>query len=81
MNKKTTEYQSRYVAYASSQGNTPEKQIHLDSQVYPGGKMAGYICWITTMWGKWADESRQTKAWGSAWSSEQHKAFDAWLSA
>lgn len=37
----------RYVAYAASQGRTPEAMQAHDEQAWPGGRMAGFILWIS----------------------------------
>lgn len=76
---KSEEYQSRYVAYASAHGNIPPEQLKHDSVNWPGGKMAGYLIWITQMWRTWADEAGEVAQYGDAWSPSQHTAFDAWL--
>lgn len=34
-------------AYAASQLRTPEDQLAFDTKQYPGGKMTGFIIWIT----------------------------------
>lgn len=37
----------RYVAYAKSQGRTPEQQFEHDQNEYPDGAMIGFILWIS----------------------------------
>jgi hypothetical protein len=43
----TTKYQPRFVAYAKAHGRTPNAQIKHDTGKYPGGKMCGFILWIS----------------------------------
>jgi len=42
-----TEYQPKYLAYCAANGNTPEQQLKADANAYPGGKMCGFILWVT----------------------------------
>jgi len=41
------EFTPHFIAYASSNGNTPEKQLEVDDKKFPGGKMCGFILWIS----------------------------------
>ena len=41
------DFQSRYIYYAKSQGNTPENQLIIDEEKYPGGRMCGFILYIS----------------------------------
>jgi hypothetical protein len=44
----TTEtFQPRYVAYAKFHGTSPSKMLTRDSVLFPGGKMVGFILWIS----------------------------------
>lgn len=36
-----------FVAYAKTHGRTAEQQLEHDAEQYPGGRMAGFICWIS----------------------------------
>jgi len=36
----------RYILYSESQGRTPNEQLAYDEEVWPGGKMCGFILWI-----------------------------------
>lgn len=45
---KTNEYQPRYVAYAKSNGMTPDAMLAHDKIEYPGGRMCGFMCWISS---------------------------------
>lgn len=40
------DWNPRFVAYAKSNGLTPEQQLAKDRSRYPGGCMAGFITWI-----------------------------------
>lgn len=36
-----------YIQYCNFYGNDPELQLEIDSKLYPGGCMTGYILWIS----------------------------------
>jgi hypothetical protein len=38
-----------FTAYAMAHGNTPEKQLEIDTELWPGGKMCGFVLWISEM--------------------------------
>lgn len=40
-------YQPRYLAYAKAHNMTPEAMLTHDEKEYPGGKMCGFILWIS----------------------------------
>lgn len=43
----TEKYQFRYLVYCRKNGNnTPEEQLKIDENKYPGGLMCGFILWI-----------------------------------
>lgn len=72
-------YNNRYVAYAASRGCTPQDQLVDDDQKWPGGKMAGFMIWISKAWQEWAEETGECKKYGDEWSDQQHGNFDDWL--
>lgn len=71
------EAQPRYVAYAQAHGKSPAEMLAHDAAQYIGGKMTGYICWISEQWAAW-DKSR---GHGSGWirTIEDHEEFTKWL--
>ncbi len=40
-------WNERFVYYALFNGNSPEKQLEIDKEEYPGGSMCGFISWIS----------------------------------
>lgn len=70
-------YNPRYIAYASAQGLSPKAAMIRDADLWPGGKMAGYILWIHHQWATW-DAKMKHKS-NHIRSVEEHRAFDAWL--
>lgn len=69
----------RYVVYARAHGQTPEQMGSSDVQLWPGGRMTGYIVWIEERW----SEYRALRGWIRQYplSPADHAAFDAWLEA
>ena len=67
--------QPRYVAYAAAHGRTPDAQLAADRQAYPGGRMAGFIVWVSQQLRAW----RQIAKHVGPLLPEHHAAFDAWL--
>jgi hypothetical protein len=69
------DWNPRFVAYARSQGRTPEDQAGFDDELYPGGRMTGFILWMSHQWEKFrGNRSRYTP-----WSQEDYAAFDAMI--
>ncbi len=69
------EWNPRYVAYAASNGLTPEAQMEHDTEEFPGGKMAGFILWMSRKWQEW--RKANGRKWWDPTSDEDQAAFDA----
>lgn len=41
------DFNPRYLAYCEAQGNEPDKQLQIDADRFPAGKMVGFLCWCT----------------------------------
>lgn len=77
-------WNSRFVAYARSQGCTPKSVLTLDEKRWPGGLMTGFILWMNEQWTAWKSLQsplRQDYARKFGWvlSEEDHANFDRWL--
>ena len=68
----------RFAAYATSHGKTPEEMLRYDEEFYPGGRMAGFVIWIS---GKWMEYCRQTGARRDFLTQENHEKFDKMIGA
>lgn len=42
-----------YVAYALAHGRAPRAMLDADVLDWPGGKMCGFILWMSTRWAQW----------------------------
>lgn len=40
-------YSSTYLAYCAEHGLTPSEMLARDTALFPGGKMAGFIAWVS----------------------------------
>jgi len=72
-------FNPRFTAYSAASNRSELAQIEFDSVRWPGGKMAGFMLWVSSMWHKWSRETGEKPEWGSSWSDRQHKLFDRWL--
>lgn len=57
----------RYVHYAAEQGRSPEAQLEHDIEKYPGGRMTGFLLWISARWAEWS------KHYGPAAATKLHE--------
>lgn len=67
----------RYLAYATAQGLSPKDCLARDTELWPGGKMTGYLLWIHRQWRDWDEKNKHPAE--HIRDSEEHRAFDAWL--
>lgn len=74
---KTSEMNPRYLCYCTAHGKSPDEMFEHDKARWPGGVMAGFICWITQQWGDWKAENN---AFNLPIGEVEHKKFDQWLS-
>ena len=65
------DWNPRYVAYAKSKGNSPEKQLEEDKEY-----MAEFMIWINSKWDEWHKAIGKRKEFHTL---EDHAAFDKWL--
>jgi hypothetical protein len=70
------EWNSRFLAYCDAMhgGADPETVLARDRKTYPGGRMAGFLCWNSaqiTAWRKETGHGENTPL--------DHDAYDAWL--
>ena len=68
-------HQPRYVAYCRAHGRTPSEMRAADEIAWPGGRMAGFILWI----------SERRRAWFASCGYRHdaivdERAFDGYLS-
>jgi hypothetical protein len=70
-------YQPRYLAYCASHGKTPAQMLRHDRKAWPGGKMCGFILWISARWQEWKKANGRGR-W-DVLSQADHDNFDAWL--
>jgi hypothetical protein len=70
-------WQPRYVQYSRQHEKTPAAMLAHDAERWPGGKLCGYILWVTARWSEWDSLNGHSKE--HVRSNEEHAAFDAWL--
>lgn len=79
------EWNPRYRVYARRHGKTPEEMLAHDEHAWPGGRMAGFMLWISQQWTAWAKLKGMTRtASGSndtPISEAMHEEFTGWLEA
>ena len=71
----------RYVAYARAHGHTPEGMLAHDTEAWPGGKMAGFILWISQQWHAWyaLPAQKGRKRHNDVLGDDDYASFDAML--
>ena len=79
--KAPTVYNRRYLAYATAHGRDPEAMLAHDEQAWPGGKMAGFMLWISERWQAWARERGIVSLNNHVKSDEDHADFDRFIGA
>ena len=78
-------WNSRFVAYATAHGRTPEDQMSHDREAWPGGAMAGFQTWLGERWREWTDAASppsfraRSKRDQLLYRSEHVREFDSWL--
>lgn len=76
-----TDWQPRYVAYATAHGRAPSAMRDSDRERWPGGPAVGFLLWMGWAWRAWAREAGHPRAkdpYAPLWPAD-HAAFDAWL--
>ena len=70
----------RYACYARAHGRSPAAMLDHDKRAWPGGRMCGFIVWLSARWVDW--ERAHGYRRGDAINRANRAAeFDAWLSA
>lgn len=65
----------RYLAYCVAHGRTPEEMLAHDAERFPGGKMAGFIVWISRQVREW----RSTRRVGADLSDDEQEDLTRWI--
>ena len=73
------DYQPRYLAYCRAHGRTPEAMLAHDSDAWPGGRLCGFILWISDRWHEWRVATGSRAHALDRKTDAEHAAFDAWL--
>jgi len=86
------QWTSRYTAYATEHGRSPEEMLEADTERYPGGKMCGFTLWIRAKWKEWRklfgpapvriphlQGAPNLGYWDWTPTDDDHKRFDEWL--
>ena len=66
----------RYIAYATSNGKTPEDMLATDKKEFPSACMMEFILWIGRKWNEWCGITGNRVDFKT---QEMHDDFDAWL--
>jgi hypothetical protein len=73
-----TDWNPRFVAYARAHGKSPEAMLEADRETWSGGKMAGFMLWMSERWREWRSINRRGR--DDVLSNEDHASFDAFIS-
>lgn len=74
-----SDWNPRFVAYASAHGRSPDEQLEHDRSEYPSARAMPFMLWIQARWSEF-DLARGVRPGGSH-GPQEHAAFDAWLAA
>lgn len=66
----------RFARYAAVNGRSPEEQLAHDAGQFPGGKMTGFMLWISERWVEFRAAHQLSRD-----AIPDHAKFDAWLGA
>jgi len=73
----------RYLAYCLAHARTPDEMREADSEDWPGGKMTGFILWMSRRWSQWAKlrgyNVEPASVHRTVLTNAHHADFDAWL--
>jgi hypothetical protein len=71
-------WNTRYLEYARHEGTeSPDAMLRRDEGRFPGGRMVGFILWISARWAEWREKN--AKQHDAVLGPAEHDAFDAWL--
>jgi hypothetical protein len=68
----------RFLAYCRAHGRSPAAMLAHDEELWPGGKMCGFMLWLREQWKNWADARGGMPG---VLSKAHHADFDGWLDA
>ena len=71
----------RYIAYARENGNIAADQLAIDSKRWPGGRMAGFMLWISGKLQAFRKAHPECFMPGACGALVDHAAFDAFIGA
>lgn len=69
-------WNQRYVAYAQAHGRSPEAMLEHDGEQWPGGKMCGFMIWVSQRKQEWMQLHGRKGDLGLV-SDEDHESFTA----
>ena len=69
----------RYLAYVRSQGMTTEESRAADETMYPGGRMTGFVLWLSLKWQAW--DAMHKHPTHHVRDAKEHAEFDEWIGA